>query len=54
MPPWSAVGTAISAAASAAVLRDNADHFHQARRVLNAAADRYLFPVSVDWFTPPA
>ncbi|HUB42245.1 MAG TPA: hypothetical protein VMA72_25620 [Streptosporangiaceae bacterium] len=35
-------------------LRDNATHFHQARRVLNAATDRYLFPVSVDWFPPAA
>ena len=41
-------------ARSATVLRDNAEHFHQARRVLNAAADRYLFPVGVDWLRPPA
>jgi hypothetical protein len=54
VPPWSAVATAMSDATAAAVLRDNAEHFHQARRVLNAAADRYLFPVAVDWFTPPA
>ena len=40
-------------AVSATTLRDNAEHFHQARRVLNAAADRYLFPVGVDWLTPP-
>jgi hypothetical protein len=33
-------------------LRDNAENFHQARRVLNAAADRYLFPVGLDWFAP--
>ncbi len=39
---------------SATALRDNAEHFHQARRVLNAAADRYLFPVGVDWLTRPA
>ncbi len=38
---------------SATALRDNAEHFHQARRVLNAAADRYLFPVSVDWLGQP-
>jgi hypothetical protein len=37
-------------AVSVPALRDNAEHFHQARRVLNAAADRYLFPVSLDWF----
>jgi hypothetical protein len=42
-----------STGVSASALRDNAEHFHQARRVLNAAADRYLFPVGVDWLTPP-
>jgi hypothetical protein len=42
-----------STGVSATALRDNAEHFHQARRVLNAAADRYLFPVGVDWLTPP-
>jgi len=53
-PGWASVGSAMSdPAAAAALLRDSAAHFHQARRVLNAAADRYLFPVSVDWFTPP-
>jgi hypothetical protein len=40
-------------AASAETLLDNAEHIHQARRVLNAVTDRYLFPVSMDWFTPP-
>jgi hypothetical protein len=39
---------------TAAVLRDNADHIHEARRVLNAAADRYLMPVSISWLSPPA
>ncbi|MGO8957675.1 MAG: hypothetical protein ACLQFR_09935 [Streptosporangiaceae bacterium] len=39
---------------SVPALRDNAEHFHQARRVLNAAADRYLFPVGLDWFAPPS
>ena len=50
-----AAGRAVTnpAAVSVTALRDNAQHFHQARRVLNAAADRYLFPVSLDWFTPP-
>ncbi len=48
------VGTVRPAgAASAATLLDNAEHIHQARRVLNAVTDRYLFPVSTDWFTPP-
>jgi hypothetical protein len=43
----------VAASATAAALRDNAEHFHQARRVLNAATDRYLFPVTVDWFGAP-
>ncbi|MBV9593824.1 MAG: hypothetical protein JO147_08520 [Actinobacteria bacterium] len=34
-------------------LPDTADRFHQARRVLNAATDRYLFPVTAEWFAPP-
>jgi hypothetical protein len=42
-----------TAPASAPALRDNADNFHQARRVLNAAADRYLFPIGLDWFPAP-
>lgn len=29
---------------------DLATHFRQARRVLNAATDRYLFPVTTEWF----
>jgi hypothetical protein len=37
---------------SVPALRDSAEHFHEARRVLNAAADRYLFPVGLDWFAP--
>jgi hypothetical protein len=37
---------------SVPALRDGAEYFHQARRVLNAAADRYLFPVGLDWFAP--
>lgn len=36
--------------AVAAVLRDTAEHIHTARRVLNAVTDRYLFPVTTDWF----
>ena len=42
-----------TAAETAAVLRDSADHIHEARRVLNAAADRYLMPVSVGWLSQP-
>jgi hypothetical protein len=38
---------------TSALLRKHAEHFHQARRVLNAATDRYLFPVTAAWFTPP-
>jgi len=38
---------------TAAALRDNAEHFHQARRVLNATTDRYLMPVSIGWLSQP-
>jgi hypothetical protein len=38
---------------SGAALRDNAEHIHEARRVLNAAADRYLLPASIQWLAPP-
>ncbi len=38
---------------TAAALRDNADHIHEARRVLNATADRYLMPVTISWLSPP-
>jgi hypothetical protein len=27
-----------------------ADHFRDARRVLNAVTDRYLFPLREQWF----
>ncbi|MDA8313955.1 MAG: hypothetical protein M0010_02080 [Actinomycetota bacterium] len=33
-----------------AVLGEVADHFHEARRVLNAVTDRYLFPMRSRWF----
>jgi hypothetical protein len=56
-PAMSAVGQGMAApgavSVTAAALRDNAEHFHHARRVLNAATDRYLFPVTVDWFGAP-
>lgn len=39
--------------ANRAVLREAADQFRPARRVLNATTDRYLFPVQSAWFTPP-
>jgi hypothetical protein len=38
---------------TAATLRDNAEHIHEARRVLNATADRYLLPVSIGWLSRP-
>jgi hypothetical protein len=41
---------AAAEAATVSMLRDSAEHFHQARRVLNATADRYLFPIGLDWF----
>jgi hypothetical protein len=39
--------------AATAHLRDTAEHIHQARRVLNTVTDRYLFPVTTDWFAAP-
>jgi hypothetical protein len=33
---------------------DRAEQFHQARRVLNATTDRYLFPITGDWLGPRA
>ena len=33
-----------------AVVGEVADHFHEARRVLNAVTDRYLFPMRSRWF----
>lgn len=52
--PTVTVGTVRSAGpATAETLLDNAEHIHQARRVLNAVTDRYLFPVTTDWFAPP-
>jgi hypothetical protein len=35
------------------VIAEVAESFRQARRVLNFVADRYLFPASGGWFTPP-
>jgi hypothetical protein len=45
---------ALAQTSTTAELRDAAEHFHQARRVLNAVTDRYLFPLSNDWFRPPS
>lgn len=53
-PAVAVIGSGASRPASSAALRDSAAHFHQARRVLNAAADRYLFPAGADWFSSPA
>jgi hypothetical protein len=53
-PSTVTVGTVRSAGqATTATLLDNAEHIHQARRVLNAVTDRYLFPVTTDWFAAP-
>lgn len=43
----------VSQTAASALLREHAHHFHHARRVLNAATDRYLFPIATDWFAAP-
>jgi hypothetical protein len=42
-----------SAGDAAKPLRDQAEHFRSARRVLNTATDRYLLPYSADWLTAP-
>lgn len=34
-------------------LRERAEHFHPARRVLNTATDRYLMPYAADWLSGP-
>jgi hypothetical protein len=34
-------------------LRERAEQFHPARRVLNTATDRYLLPYSADWLSAP-
>jgi hypothetical protein len=39
--------------ARATPLAELAADFHPARRVLNAATDRYLLPVQSSWFAPP-
>lgn len=44
---------ATAARETAAALRDNAEHIHEARRVLNATTDRYLMPVSIGWLASP-
>lgn len=45
--------TATAAAAATSPLEQLASQFHPARRVLNAATDRYLLPVQASWFSPP-
>ncbi|MBO0823565.1 MAG: hypothetical protein J2P27_06860 [Actinobacteria bacterium] len=52
---WYRLAARRSTAASqtAAELRDSAEHIHEARRVLNAATDRYLMPISIDWLGAP-
>lgn len=48
-----AADRAAPAAGADAALREAADKFRPARRVLNAASDRYLFPAQSGWFTQP-
>ncbi|MBO0881641.1 MAG: hypothetical protein J2P17_15125, partial [Mycobacterium sp.] len=45
---------AVFATTASRLLRDQSEHFREARGILNTTADRYLFPVSTDWFAPPA
>jgi len=35
-------------------LPDSSARFRHARRVLNAATDKYLFPITTDWFAGPS
>ena len=38
---------------SVTALREQAEHFRPARRVLNTATDRYLLPIGSGWLTAP-
>ena len=38
---------------SVPALREQAEHFRPARRVLNTATDRYLLPIGSGWLTAP-
>ena len=40
--------------ASVQVLESIAEHFTDARRILNAVTDAYLFPLREQWFGRPA
>jgi hypothetical protein len=53
---WYELAARRAAFATSAVrlLQDHAEHFRDARGILNTTADRYLFPVASDWFAPPA
>lgn len=44
---------AVAMTGPTAMLRDHAEHFREARGILNTTADRYLFPVAADWFARP-
>jgi hypothetical protein len=44
----------VATGAETATLREAADQFRLARRVLNAATDRYLLPVQSTWFSQPS
>ena len=45
-----ASATGVPVTGTFAVVGEVADHFHEARRVLNAVTDRYLFPMRSRWF----
>jgi hypothetical protein len=45
-----ACSSASHVTASLQVVKDIADHFHTARRVLNLVTDQYLFPCKGTWF----
>jgi hypothetical protein len=50
---WYRLAGSGASAATTRPLPDSSDRFRQARRVLNAATDKYLFPISTDWFAGP-
>jgi hypothetical protein len=47
---WYRLAAERSGVPASVTLADSASHFHEARRVLNAATDRYLFPITTEWF----
>jgi hypothetical protein len=49
-----AVERAVAPSESVTVLATIAEHFSDARRILNVVTDRYLFPLREQWFGRPA